>query len=213
MFRASWAIDLQSCNQSVLLNVEIATLLFTIHFGFPWRSLFMMFFVSYWCVWSHNLDRCLTSVPDTFTGADGPHPTIQIHGCRHGHDLWQGVSWQRWLPDCRGGQRPATSHPAPGGQVSPTRTEQVHGANCWAVGHLDTGEGTVTVTFFKIKSFLLTCIGLVLYWQIGPSGKFIIAFQAPVQCCFMSTETVRTIRDGEPRTATSAFKQLPSSVL
>ena len=149
----------------------------------------------------------------TFTGADGPHPTIQIHGCRHGHDLWQGVSWQRWLPDCRGGQRPATSHPAPGGQVSPTRTEQVHGANCWAVGHLDTGEGTVTVTIFKIKYFLLTCIGLYLYWQIGPSGKFIIAFQAPVQCCFMSTETVRTIRDGEPRMATSSFKQLPSSVL
>ena len=26
-----------------------------------------------------------------------------------------------------------------------------------------------------------------------------------VQCCFTSTETVRTIRDGEPRTATSTF--------
>ena len=28
-----------------------------------------------------------------------------------------------------------------------------------------------------------------------------------VQCCFTSTETVGVIRDGEPRTATSAFSQ------
>ena len=26
-----------------------------------------------------------------------------------------------------------------------------------------------------------------------------------VQCCFASTETIRTIKDGEPRTATSTF--------
>ena len=32
-----------------------------------------------------------------------------------------------------------------------------------------------------------------------------------VQCCFTSTETIRTIRDGEPRTATSTFTQLLSS--
>ena len=32
-----------------------------------------------------------------------------------------------------------------------------------------------------------------------------------VQCCFTSTETVRTVRDGEPRTATSTFTQLLSS--
>ena len=32
-----------------------------------------------------------------------------------------------------------------------------------------------------------------------------------VQCCFPSTETIRTIRDGEPRTATSTFTQLLSS--
>ena len=31
------------------------------------------------------------------------------------------------------------------------------------------------------------------------------------QCCFTSTETFRLIRDGEPRTATSAFTQLLSS--
>ena len=29
-----------------------------------------------------------------------------------------------------------------------------------------------------------------------------------IQCCFTSTETVRTIRDGEPRTATSTLTQL-----
>ena len=34
-----------------------------------------------------------------------------------------------------------------------------------------------------------------------------------VQCCFTSTETVRTIRDGEPRTATWIFTQLLGSAL
>ena len=33
-----------------------------------------------------------------------------------------------------------------------------------------------------------------------------------VQYCFMSTETVQAIRDGEPRTSTSTFTQLLSSV-
>ena len=32
-----------------------------------------------------------------------------------------------------------------------------------------------------------------------------------VQCCFTSTETIRTIREGEPRTATSTFTQFMSS--
>ena len=32
-----------------------------------------------------------------------------------------------------------------------------------------------------------------------------------VQCCFTSTETVRTIKDGEARTATSTFTQFLSS--
>ena len=32
--------------------------------------------------------------------------------------------------------------------------------------------------------------------------------QVQVQCCFTSTETTRTIRDGEPRTATLTFTQL-----
>ena len=35
--------------------------------------------------------------------------------------------------------------------------------------------------------------------------------KATVQCCFTSTETIRTIRDGEPRTATSTFTQLLTS--
>ena len=32
-----------------------------------------------------------------------------------------------------------------------------------------------------------------------------------VQCCLMSTETTRAIRDGEPRTATSTFTKFLSS--
>ena len=35
--------------------------------------------------------------------------------------------------------------------------------------------------------------------------------QVQVQCCFTSTETIRTIRDGETRTATSSLTQLLSS--
>ena len=34
-----------------------------------------------------------------------------------------------------------------------------------------------------------------------------------VQCCFTSTETIKTIRDGEPRTSTTTFTQLWSSDL
>ena len=36
-------------------------------------------------------------------------------------------------------------------------------------------------------------------------------WKSSVQCCFTSTETVRTIRDGEPRTSTSTFTQFLSS--
>ena len=32
-----------------------------------------------------------------------------------------------------------------------------------------------------------------------------------IQCCFTSTETIRSNRDGEPRTATSSFTQVLSS--
>ena len=33
-----------------------------------------------------------------------------------------------------------------------------------------------------------------------------------VHCCFTSTETIRTIREGDPETTTSSFTQLLSSV-
>ena len=38
-------------------------------------------------------------------------------------------------------------------------------------------------------------------------------FDSVLQCCFTFTETVRTIRDGEPRMATSTVTQLLCSVL
>ena len=34
-----------------------------------------------------------------------------------------------------------------------------------------------------------------------------------IKCCFTSTDTLKTIRDGEPRTATSTFTQYLSSAL
>ena len=38
-----------------------------------------------------------------------------------------------------------------------------------------------------------------------------VVVQVHVQCCFTSAVTVRTIKDGEPSTATSTFAQLLSS--
>ena len=35
--------------------------------------------------------------------------------------------------------------------------------------------------------------------------QFVTDDTVQVQCCFASTETIRTIRDGEARTATSTF--------
>ena len=46
-------------------------------------------------------------------------------------------------------------------------------------------------------------------WFIGRVGLGLLRL---LQCCFTSTETVRTIRDREPRTSTSTFTQLLSSV-
>ena len=43
----------------------------------------------------------------------------------------------------------------------------------------------------------------VAFWHCGADVQ--------VQCCFSSTETLRTIRDGEPRTATSTSTQVLSS--
>ena len=37
-------------------------------------------------------------------------------------------------------------------------------------------------------------------------------YSASIQCCSTSTENIRTVRDGEPRTSTSTFSQLLSSI-
>ena len=46
----------------------------------------------------------------------------------------------------------------------------------------------------------------------GPS-RLTLAGTFFLKCCFTSTETMRTIRDGEPRAATSTFTQLLRSDL
>ena len=43
------------------------------------------------------------------------------------------------------------------------------------------------------------------------STSMFTQFWGSVQCRFTSTETIRTVRDGEPRTATSIFTQLLNS--
>ena len=53
---------------------------------------------------------------------------------------------------------------------------------------------------------------LVMLYDLSEKrdGRRVAAASSSVQCCFTSTETVRTItiEDGEPRTATSIFTQL-----
>ena len=46
----------------------------------------------------------------------------------------------------------------------------------------------------------------------GPVRRVNLLLGVRVQCCFTSTETVVTVRDGEPRMATSTFTQLLNSV-
>ena len=61
-----------------------------------------------------------------------------------------------------------------------------------------------------------------LYWLLGTgspghppllscSSWALPELHVHVHCCFMSTETVQTMRDGDPRTSTSTFTQLLSS--
>ena len=45
-----------------------------------------------------------------------------------------------------------------------------------------------------------------------PLSPWVMLQAVHVQCYFTSTETIRTIRDGEPRTATSTFTQLLNSL-
>ena len=73
---------------------------------------------------------------------------------------------------------------------------------------------------FLFPSFFLS---LFLSFSVAlrpqrPYGLLVMSDEEPralkrclLQCCFTSTETVRTIMDGEPRTTTSTFTQLLSS--
>ena len=80
---------------------------------------------------------------------------------------------------------------------------------CWRV---------CSLLYREPLSVCSSCGGLVYFWQTWyqlVSNVCIVLGDCAVQvqCCFMSTETVRTIRDREPRTATSTFTQLLSSVI
>ena len=58
--------------------------------------------------------------------------------------------------------------------------------------------------------YIYVLVSVLLY--VRPEHSYYV-FTSLVQCCFTSTETIRLIRDGESRTATSTFTQLLSSVL
>ena len=67
-------------------------------------------------------------------------------------------------------------------------------------------------TINKYSTYEFCCLGCS--WTIFQWTELFLSCQHfSVQCCFMSTETIRLIRNGEPRTATSTFTQLLSSDL
>ena len=53
--------------------------------------------------------------------------------------------------------------------------------------------------------------GILVSANTNPEEKRSAMKLVRAQCCFTSIETVQTISDGEPRTATSTFTQLLSS--
>ena len=72
--------------------------------------------------------------------------------------------------------------------------------------------------YIATLSGLVTCLLSCLMCAVGPCRVVYAVLCAPctrqmdsVQCCFAFTETLQTIRDGEPRSATSTFTQLLSS--
>ena len=54
--------------------------------------------------------------------------------------------------------------------------------------------------------------GLLMTWSPGRPPR-LSHVQVQVQCCLTSTESIRTVRDGEPRMATSTFTRSDSSSL
>ena len=48
---------------------------------------------------------------------------------------------------------------------------------------------------------------LPLQGHWGKTDAAVVVVVVVVECCFTSTETIRLIRDGSPRTATSIFTQ------
>ena len=52
--------------------------------------------------------------------------------------------------------------------------------------------------------------GLLMTWSPRRPPR-LSHVQVQVQCCLTSTESIRTVRDGEPRTATSTFTRSDSS--
>ena len=46
---------------------------------------------------------------------------------------------------------------------------------------------------------------------MGESRTSTSTFHTALSCCFMSTETMQTIKDGDPRTSTAIFAQILSS--
>ena len=95
----------------------------------------------------------------------------------------------------------------------PCRLQSLHA--CSSVGPVSSAlfePDFSRVGFLSKVDFHSLLGGILVKLQI--SGKSIAPrsfVRSFVQCCFTSTEFVRIIRDGEPRTAASTFTRLPDS--
>ena len=78
---------------------------------------------------------------------------------------------------------------------------------------------TATSTFTQLLNYVGSLFNVALrpqepqglLWTRGPGLTHTQLLRVAVQCCFTSTETIRVIRDGELRTATSTFTPLLTS--
>ena len=80
--------------------------------------------------------------------------------------------------------------------------------NMYYVSAQGVDERMINVHYYY---YLIQCCSLP--WGKGNAPLLHVIPNLLLQCCFTFTETVETIRDGEPRTSTSSFTQLQISVI
>ena len=86
---------------------------------------------------------------------------------------------------------------------SHTHTHRASPMPCTVYASKCAPNRTVASNFVKPSPGILSACSHQLLWS-----PWVLLLSSSVQCCFTSTETIRTVRGREPRTSTSAFTQL-----